>query len=200
MSPAIRVVVAGTSGGVGTTTVTALLFSALSGATSPGLVDHTGGDLGARLTGGDEANEIDPTLTLHDLGAHADGALLDLLEQPEVFGIVVVAATPAGFASAARTLERIRARHGTSGIRRTFVAAVGVFGRHRTAAAVEALQNEFGRGIAVVVPQDPALAAGNRVPLNRVSPHSRMAQSQLAAVLRERMRARGRLEVDPVVP
>lgn len=192
MSTSIRVVVAGVAGGVGTTTVTALLFSALSGPTGPALSDHSGGELGARLTAGDEVVEVDETLTLHDLGPHADTALLDLLAQPAVFGVVVVAATPSGFAAAHRLLGSIRSRHGSPGMRRSFVVAVGVFGRHPTSRAAEGLQNDFGRGIVVVVPQDRALAAGGRIPLNRISRQSRAAIGDLAEALRQRMRAHGR--------
>ncbi|WP_143048740.1 hypothetical protein [Frigoribacterium sp. MCBA15_019] len=91
----------------------------------PRLVDHSGGDLGSRLTGGDDAPRVDHELTLHDLGAHADGALIDLLDDASVFG--------------------------------------------------------------VVVPRDPALAAGGRVPLNRLTRESRRAQGELVSYLRERL-------------
>lgn len=181
------VVVAGVAGGVGTTTVTALLFTQLSGASVPRLVDHSGGDLGSRLTGGDDASSVDRDLTLHDLGAHADGALLDLLDDPSVFGVVVAPTTPVGFADAQRVLARIRGRHGVGGLRRVMLVIVGVFGEHRTARASEALQNEFGRRSLVVVPRDPALAAGGRVPLNRLTRESRRAQTELASYLRERL-------------
>ncbi|WP_396599631.1 hypothetical protein [Frigoribacterium sp. R86507] len=79
----------------------------------------------SRLTGGDDAPRVDHELTLHDLGAHADGALLDLLDDASVFG--------------------------------------------------------------VVVPRDPALAAGGRVPLNRLTRESRRAQGELVSYLRERL-------------
>jgi hypothetical protein len=105
-----RVVVAGVAGGVGTTTVTALLFTTLSGDSSPRLVDHSGGDLGARLTGGDDAGRVDRSLSLHDLGAHADGALIDLLAEPDVFGVVVGPTTEAGTADVRRVLEKVRER------------------------------------------------------------------------------------------
>jgi MinD-like ATPase involved in chromosome partitioning or flagellar assembly len=182
-----RVVVAGVAGGVGTTTVTALLFTTLSGDSSPRLVDHSGGDLGARLTGGDDAGRVDRSLSLHDLGAHADGALIDLLAEPDVFGVVVGPTTEAGTADVRRVLEKVRERHGSGGLRRILVVVVGTFGQHATARAEEALQNEFGRRSLVVVPRDPALAAGGRVPLNRVNAESRRAQGTLASYLRERL-------------
>jgi MinD-like ATPase involved in chromosome partitioning or flagellar assembly len=186
-----RVVVAGVSGGVGTTTVAALLFTKLSDRSVPRLVDHTGGDLGARLTGGDDAGQVDASLTLHDLGPHADGALIDLLADPDVFGVVVAPTTSAGTADARRVLEAVRERHGSGGLRRVLVVIVGVFGQHRTARAEESLQNEFGRRSLVVIPRDPALAAGGRVPLNRVTGESRRAQDTLASYLRERLTSHG---------
>jgi len=181
------VVVAGVAGGVGTTTVTALLFTQLSGESVPRLIDHSGGDLGSRLTGGDDAPRVDHELTLHDLGAHADGALLDLLDDASVFGVVVAPTTPVGFADAQRVLACIRERHGVGGLRRVMLVVVGVFGEHRTTRSSEALQNEFGRRSLVVVPRDPALAAGGRVPLNRLTRESRRAQGELVSYLRERL-------------
>jgi MinD-like ATPase involved in chromosome partitioning or flagellar assembly len=154
---------------------------------APVLLDHSGGDLGARLTGGDEAVGLDESLSLHDLGPHAGGELMDLLELPNVFGVVVVPTTPAGFMLARKCLGIVRERHGAGGLRRVLVVAVGVFGRHPTATAGEALQDEFGRRSIVVIPRDAALAAGGRVPLNRVSSETRRAQKQLATFVRERM-------------
>lgn len=182
-----RIVLAGVGGGVGTTTVAALLFSEFGADRAPSLVDHSAGDLGARLTGGDDVVGVDPALALHDLGPHANGELLDLVENPDVFGIIVIPTTAAGFAHARRCLGVVRERYGAGGLRRMLVVAVGVFGRHPTSRSSEALQNEFGRRSIVVVPRDAALAAGGRVPLNRVSAETRRAQKQLATYVRERM-------------
>ncbi|MET0590290.1 MAG: hypothetical protein ABWZ77_03855 [Naasia sp.] len=178
------VLVAGTSGGVGATTVTALLFSSLG---APELRDHTGGDLGARLTGGDDVPQVDSALVLHDLGPHARGPLLDRLEEPGTFGVVVAPTTPAGFAAAEKVLADVRDRHGAAGLRRVLVALVGVFGSHPTSRPTEALENGFGRRSVVVIPRDAALAAGGRVPLNRLSRDSRRAQRTLSRYLEERL-------------
>ncbi|WP_197981445.1 MULTISPECIES: hypothetical protein [unclassified Frigoribacterium] len=43
----------------------------------------------------------------------------------------------------------------------------------------------------MVIPRDPALAAGGRVPLNRVTGESRHAQDTLASYLRERLTSHG---------
>ncbi len=182
-----RVLVAGVAGGVGTTTVTALLFSELSARTGPALVDRSGGDLGARLAGGDEVPALDDGLVLHDLGPHARTVLVDSLGATDVFGVIVASTTPAGFAAATRTLVDIRERHGVAGIRRTLVAAVGVFGAHPTGTPVQALENEFGGRSAVVIPRDTALAAGGRIPPTRISGETRRGQRRLATYLNERL-------------
>ena len=93
-----RVLVAGTAGGVGTTTVTALLFRSWSGnAGAPQLADHTAGSLFARLTDGDEVGRIDDGTLLVDAGplgwALVHGA--ERADPPASF-VLVTAATPVG--------------------------------------------------------------------------------------------------------
>lgn len=184
-----HILLAGTGGGVGTTTTTALLFTALAanGAPAPELLDHTGGELGLRLTAGDEVPAVDPSLTLHDFGPHAFWAARDALGSPDAFVVVTTAATPAGIAAAERFLAEVRSVHGAGGLRRVIVAAVAVFGRHRIGPLVERLHDSYGRRLVVVVPQDLALAAGGRVPQNRLRPDTRRAQGDLASLLRERL-------------
>jgi len=183
-----HVLLAGTGGGVGTTTTTALLFTALAvDGVAPELLDHTGGELGLRLTAGDEVRSVDATLTLHDLGPHAFWAARDALASPDAFVVVTTAATPAGLAAAERFLAEVRSVHGSGGLRRVLVAAIGVFGRHRVTRLVERLHDTYGRRLVVVIPQDVALASGGRVPQNRLRPDTRRAQGELAALLRERL-------------
>ena len=68
MTPTVRrtgvVQVAGTAGGVGTTTVVALIFAALSQDVlgAPQLYDHVAGELGLRLPEGDEVRLVNPGL------------------------------------------------------------------------------------------------------------------------------------------
>ena len=190
---ATRVVIAGTSGGVGTTTVTALLFDARRSEPqgAPRLFDHAGGDLGSRLAEGDDAPILHETVGLHDLGPHARVEGVALLADPSVILVVVAPATPAGCSAAEAVLADISARYSATGLSRTLVAFVGTFGRHRIAARVEQLQNRFGRRKVVVFAQDEFLAAGGRVPLARLSPASRRAQAELAAFLREVLSLRG---------
>jgi MinD-like ATPase involved in chromosome partitioning or flagellar assembly len=192
-----RVVVAGTAGGVGTTTVASLLFANLAREplgmeprSAPQLFDHSGGDLGLRLPEGDDAAAVDQTLGIEDLGAHGLDEAISLLADDAVFVVLVTASTPAGLAVAERALGQIRDRHASSGIQRTLVVAVGVFGRHRIHAQSERIQNHFGRNSVVIVPRDPALAPGGRVPLARLSAETRRSVRQLASLLRSRLATR----------
>lgn len=192
-----RVVVAGTVGGVGTTTIASLLFGALAGEprnneprSAPQLLDHSGGDLGLRLPEGDDAAVVDTTMAIHDLGAHALDEALSMLSDEAVFVVVVTAATPAGLTVAERALTQVKERHASSGIQRTLVVAVGTFGRHRIHAQSERIQNHFGRNSVVLVPRDAALAPGGRVPLARLSAETRRSVKQLVTLLRARLATR----------
>jgi hypothetical protein len=183
--------VAGTAGGVGTTTVTALLFAACSQDVlgAPQLSDHAAGELGLRLPEGDDVRLVNPGLGLHDCGAQASAAL-ERLSDPQMVLVLVIAATPAGCAAAERLLDEVVSRHGTAQLRRVLVAAVGVFGRHRIGAQLRRLGDRVGTRSVILVPQDLSLAAGGRIPLIRLATHTVRAQRQLASVLRERLRSR----------
>ena len=168
LSP-LRIVVSSTAGGVGTTTLTALLFDLLSAPSGvPSLADHTSGDLGARLPRGDDAEVIDADLLLHDLGPHADGEGLDLLESPTTLAVLVTANTPLGLLAVTGVLEAIRKRYGQAGLARVTVVCTSTFGRPRTRALVEAVHTTYGRGIILVIPHDPALAGPGRIPTHRL--------------------------------
>ena len=105
VAPTVRrtttVHVAGTAGGVGTTTVAALLFAALSQDVlgAPQLYDHAAGELGLRLPEGDDVRLVHSSLALHDSGAHA-AAAVERLADPHAVLVLVAAATPAGCAAA----------------------------------------------------------------------------------------------------
>jgi hypothetical protein len=194
-TPTIRrtttVQVAGTAGGVGTTTVAALLFAALSQDVlgAPQLYDHAAGELGLRLPEGDDVRLVHPGLALHDSGAHA-AAAVERLADPHAVLVLVTAATPAGCAAADRVLDEIISAQGVSQLRRVLVAVVGVFGRHRIGPQLRALGNQVGTRSVILLPQDLSLAAGSRIPMIRLSTHTVRAQRQLASVLRERVRSR----------
>jgi hypothetical protein len=180
------ILVAGTSGGVGATTVTALLFAAMTqdprGA--PLLLDHSAGELGLRLPDGDDVEKVDSRLTLHDLGPHA-AAAVPRLEDPRTLLILVAPATPAGCAVAQRVVGPVTGRQ----LRRVLVAAVGVFGGHRIGPRLQELGNKIGARSVILLPQDLALAAGGRIPTVRLATHTIRAQRQLASMLRERLRS-----------
>jgi hypothetical protein len=184
--------VAGTAGGVGSTTVVALIFAALSQDVlgAPQLYDHAAGELGLRLPEGDEVRLVNPGLGLHDCGAHA-AAAVERLADPQTVLILVTGATPGGCAAADRVLDGIVSHHGAHQLRRVLVAAVGVFGRHRIGAQLRALGDRVGTRSVILLPQDLSLAAGGRIPLVRLTTHTVRGQRQLASVLRERLRPRG---------
>jgi hypothetical protein len=196
MAPTARrttmVQVAGTAGGVGTTTVAALIFAALSQDVlgAPQLYDHAAGELGLRLPEGDEVRLVNPSLGLHDCGAHA-AAAVERLADPQTVLVLVTPATPGGCAAADRVLDEIVSRHGAHQLRRVLIAAAGVFGRHRISAQLRALGDRVGTRSVILLPQDLSLAAGGRIPLVRLTTQTVRGQRQLASVLRERLRSRG---------
>jgi hypothetical protein len=195
VAPTVRrtttVHVAGTAGGVGTTTVAALLFAALSQDVlgAPQLYDHAAGELGLRLPEGDDVRLVHPGLALHDYGAHAAAAVERLMD-PHAAVVLVTAATPAGCAAADRVLDEIVSAHGVSQLRRVLVAVVGVFGRHRIRPQLRTLGDRVGTRSVILLPQDLSLAAGGRIPLVRLATDTVRAQRQLASVLRELLRSR----------
>jgi hypothetical protein len=168
MAPTARrttmVQVAGSAGGVGATTVAALIFTALSQDVlgAPQLYDHAAGELGLRLPEGDDVRLVNPGLGLHDCGAHA-AAAVGRLADPHTVLVLVTSATPAGCAAADRVLDEIVARHGASQLRRVLLAAVGVFGRHRIGAQLRGLGDRVGTRSVILLPQDLSLAAGGRI-------------------------------------
>ena len=186
----VQVLVAGTSGGVGTTTVAALLFAALSSDRrgAPRLLDHSAGELGLRLPEGDDVPRLDPQLVLHDLGAHA-GPGVQRLAEPRTVLVIVAPATGAGCQAADRLLDAVVEQRGRAALRRVLVVAVGVFGRHRVTPALRSLGERVGSRSVVLLPQDLSLAAGGRVPLVRLTTHTVRAQRQIATVLRDRLRS-----------
>jgi len=166
-----RLLLAGTAGGVGTTTVTALLFSKLyeSGA-APTLLDHTAGVLGARLPDGDQVRQLSDQLLLQDMGPHARHAGVAELTDPNTLLVVVSADTAVGALLAREVVDAVYRTHGVTGIARTVVVLVGVFGRRRVRRRVSALLTAPAPAGVVALPADPALAVGGRIPLSRLSP------------------------------
>lgn len=181
------VLVAGTAGGVGTTTVAALLFTALGAdaAGAPLLLDHSAGELGLRLSEGDDVRRLNRELALHDLGPHARAGVARLAERQNLL-VLVAPATPMGCAAVDGLLEPL---HGQPRLQRILVVTVGVFGRHRVGGRLQALAQRIGTRSVFLLPRDLALAAGGRIPTSRLSPGTVRVQQHLAEVLTERLRA-----------
>lgn len=180
-----RLLVAGTAGGVGTTTVTALVFSTLRDRSpeAPVLLDHTAGTLGARLADGDEVRQLDQRLVLHDLGRQGVPVGIAALADQAVVLIVVAAATPIGCVLAQEAVTAVAAEHGADGLSRTVLALVGVHGRYRIARHVRDITATPDLRGVVVVPRDLALAAGGRIPLARLTRPTRAAVDELLDLL-----------------
>ncbi|ROQ40750.1 hypothetical protein EDF46_0111 [Frondihabitans sp. PhB188] len=178
----VRVVLAGTAGGTGTTTLAALVFESLRHSLegAPVLYDHSGGDLGARLTNGDDVAQLDDSLALHDIGPHAFTGGIDALEAPHDLLVAVTAASPAGLSLAERLLSTAADRFGAAGTSRLVVVANGAAGRSRIGRTAEVLRDRFGQGAVVLFPRDEALAIGGRIPLTRLGMPARRGQAALA--------------------
>ncbi|MCU1526295.1 MAG: hypothetical protein JWP75_58, partial [Frondihabitans sp.] len=168
-------------------TIAALVFESvrhsLEGA--PVLYDHSSGNLGARLTNGDDVASLDDSLALHDLGPHAFTGGVDALEAPHDLLVAVTASTPHGVDEAGRLLALAASRYGPAGSSRLLVVANGAFGSARSGAAVESLRDRYGQGSVLLFPRDVALALGGRIPLTRLAVGTRRGQAALAQRMSE---------------
>lgn len=155
-----RIVVAGTAGGVGTTTVATLIARHIG---TLDLLDHSGGGLAAR--GATEGWTPGGTHELLDLGAHALDS--EALHAPTAIPVVVTAATPAGIALATDL------RRSFPSSRPALMVCVEAFGRHDLGSARRMFRGEIGRGATTIIPQDRALSPGGPIPLSRISARTR---------------------------
>jgi hypothetical protein len=179
----VRVVVAGTTGGVGTTTVAALLFDGMRARPlgAPQLLDHAGGDVGGRLPNGDEVSAVDPLVRLQDAGRHAARVGLDVLARPHDVLVVVAPRTSLGFADARALMAGVEEGTGVQGRRRTVLVLNAPFGPVRDADELEALRAAYERRGVHALPRDPALAVGGRIAMPRLGRPTRRAAHDLAA-------------------
>lgn len=154
-----RVAVAGVAGGVGTTTVTALLWWALRDHQPVGLLDHGGGTLAARLPA--HTPPAAPRLVLHDVGPFALTPAPALQDPGQV--LVVVCATAALDAAAEAVAALTR---GPADARaRAVLVPVAVAGRSPGPVRLLAEADALGLPCAVVpLGRHRALAAGGDVP------------------------------------
>jgi len=95
-SQGLQFIVAGTGGGVGTTTVAALLATVMTQRTgyAPRLGDHPGGTLVSRVC---LAAETGPHI-IHDLGPHVAG--IEALTEPSICPVIIASCDPWGIEAA----------------------------------------------------------------------------------------------------
>lgn len=160
--------VAGTAGGVGTTTVAALVWDALARRGGHvGASDRTEGSLAARLpTDAGASLSSGALLGVHDLGAHATGPG-DVFLVPENSAVLVTPASPAGLDSIRRALRRLAELGESRGPTATVVVVTEPFGRPRHESVVRAVTTEHPTVSVVHAPADPALAGSG--PLRRAA-------------------------------
>ncbi|MDN5724538.1 MAG: hypothetical protein L0G99_01220 [Propionibacteriales bacterium] len=185
-----RFLVAGTAGGVGTTTVAALLFAHLAKSGHPPIpIDRTAGSLAERLP--PTAGDLDQRLRVHDLGGHAATALTQLSNQTS-HAVLVSAATPLGCdlalaelrRSAGREVDEVADRGSGTGDQRVVIVLADVFGTRRLGRQmITALQAAPGvRGV-VRLRRDHALAAADRINAKNLSRRTTAAIGELATLL-----------------
>ncbi len=157
-----RVTVAGVAGGVGTTTVTGLLWWALTtyGARTVGLLDHGGGVLHARLPAASPTRA--PDLVLHDAGPVA------LTRAPALTAaaplVIVCGATELGVETATTAVREL-ASEPADAWRRCVVVPVSTAGPGLPGAELRDRAHRLGLPAAVVpLRHSRPLAAGGDVP------------------------------------
>jgi hypothetical protein len=173
------VVVAGTAGGVGTTTVAALVWDAVvrRGGT-PGASDHTEGSLAARLpAAASEAPSRGPSVTLHDLGAHATGPG-DVFRENSA--VLVTPASPAGLEAVRRVLRRLADLGDAGGPTAVVVVVTEPYGRPRADAVVRAVTGEHPTVSVVRLAADPALAGWGALRPAALMPSTRQSAEAIA--------------------
>lgn len=177
----VRIVVAGTAGGVGTTTVAAVLFEALRRASTVGapvLYDHSGGDLGLRLPNGDDVSAIEDTVAVHDVGAHALRGGVEALASPADVLVVVTPATAAGLTDANAVLEAAASRFGRTASTRTLVVVNTASGSDLRRGDLDAFRVRHDHSTVLRLPADGALSIGGRIPSSRLGAATRRALAE----------------------
>ncbi|MET0854722.1 MAG: hypothetical protein ABWY30_08825 [Microterricola sp.] len=185
----MRVVVAGAAGGVGTTTVTALLAAALGTPVSaPQLLDHSGGALAARLDPAVLDRSVDERLAVHDLGATLYSAGANAVLTRDTVVVLVAAATVDGLRAAALALAHVRAVGGPLAPTRPLLVVVRQSGAP-TESALKAAAAESGLELAGVLPYDRALLSAQTASARALSASSRNAIAAITAAVRTQLPA-----------
>lgn len=173
------VLVAGVAGGVGTTTVAALLADAVGGrlGVTVQATDHSGGELAARLPRLEAATS---RVTVHDAGAHV-GPAAALSATPENCLVVVGRASADGVADTRTVLETIA--HGADPGLLGRSAVVLVDRSSRSAAVDPAPVRETGIGAVLVLRADRTLGRPGRIDVEHLAPATIGSVTELLAAL-----------------
>lgn len=173
------VLVSGTAGGTGTTTVAALLTDAIGGRL--GVVvqatDHSGGELAARLPVLEPATS---RVTVHDMGAHV-GPAAALAATPENCVVVVGRATVDGIADVQTALASIA--HGTDPTLLGRSVAVLVDRAAKPATVDTGPVRDTGVAGMVVLRADRALARPGRIVVADLARATATATDELLSAL-----------------
>lgn len=191
----MRVVVAGTGGGVGTTTVAALLAASLGTPVSaPQLLDHSGGALAARLDPAVLDRSVDERLAVHDLGATLYSAGVNALLTRDTVVVLVTAATVEGLRAATLALEHVRVVGGSLAPARPLLVAVRQSsGRTARSAlkgsALQGVAAESGLVLAGVLPYDRTLLSAQAVSARALSAGTKNAIAAITTAVRTQLPA-----------
>ncbi|ROS76320.1 hypothetical protein EDF24_1909 [Curtobacterium sp. PhB130] len=166
-------IVTGAAGGVGTTTVAALLVDAIGGRIGAVVQasDHATGDLAARIATLDQATSRHG---VHDIGVHPAAAAA-LAAPSENAVVVVMAATPDGIEAG---LEALAA----AGSPASQPVAVVVDRAPRAAGVDDRVLRDAGASV-VVLRRDEHLARPGRVSAQRLAPATTAAVRDLLTLL-----------------
>lgn len=186
----MRVVVAGVGGGVGTTTVAALLAASLGTPVSaPQLLDHSGGALAARLDPAVLERSVDERLAVHDLGATLYSAGVNALLTRDTVVVLVAAATVEGMRAATLALEHVRAVGGQLAPARPLLIAVRQGGARTPESALKGAAAESGLELAGVLPYDRALLSAQTASARALSAGTKNAIAAITAAVRTQLPA-----------
>lgn len=186
LSPGTRIVVAGVAGGVGTTTVAAIIWATLTRhrARPVGALDHSTGRLFFRLPHGAEDTcaqaRLSPEISVHDLGPHALTDQASALDNLHSTVLIVCGAHHRGLENAAEAMAHMTSRTGSPGTQhRCLVVPVAVNGKTTRGPLTQAA-NDLGLTANFIhLPHIRLLAPGGPIP----APHTLSALHPTADLL-----------------
>lgn len=173
------VLVTGVAGGVGTTTVAALLAHAVGGRLGAvvQVTDHSGGEVAARLPALDAATS---RVTVHDAGAHVQPAAV-LAATPENCLVVVGRASADGVEDARAALGALAHQPDPTLLARSVAVLVDRARRPTTIDVRPVL--DTGVGAVLLLRADPALGRPGRIDVDALEPTTTATVAELLAAL-----------------